>query len=93
MLVVGSLFRSSEWCSARHVLHARTDRDVYVSDLVAELSDCVSLAQGLSCHSNKSSAQHAHNGSHLLILTVVTRAVRSAAHPHEHLESGIVHHC
>ena len=73
------------------MLHARTDRDVYVSDLVADMSDSVSLAQGLSCHSNKSSAWHAHNGSHLLILPVVTRAVRSAAQPHEHLESGIVY--
>ena len=45
MLAVGFLFRSSEWYSARHVLSARTDRDVHVSDLVADLSDCVSLAQ------------------------------------------------
>ena len=25
--------RSTKWCIARHVLHARTDRNVYVSDL------------------------------------------------------------
>ena len=47
MLLVRSLSRSSEWCSERHVLHARTDRDAYVSDLVADLNDCVSLAQDL----------------------------------------------
>ena len=36
MLTVRSLFRSTEWCSASHVLHARTDRDVHVSDLVRD---------------------------------------------------------
>ena len=37
MLAVRFLFRSTEWCKCTidftgHVLHARTDRDVYVSD-------------------------------------------------------------